>query len=101
MRLLDVKCGIIQLIKPFILLATYYEGAHLIIITQTDTNDRDLLSGHRWAPSSAAAVKQTQSDEHSIAQSSVLCAGIIVTFLRAIFVCPCVPCSGFSPRAVQ
>ena len=95
MQLLDVKYGIIQLIKPFILLATYYKGAHLIIITQTDTNDRDLLTGH------PAAVKQTPSDEHSIAQSSVLCAGIIVTFLRAIFVCPCVPCSGFSPRAVQ
>ena len=44
MQLLDVKCGIIQLIKPFILLPTYYKGAHLIIITETDTNDRDLLS---------------------------------------------------------
>ena len=74
MQLLDVKYGIIQLIKPFILLATYYEGAHLIIITQTDTNDRDLLSGHRWAPSSGAAVKQTQSDEHGIAQSTEQCA---------------------------
>ena len=73
MQLLDVKYGIIQLIKPFILLATYYEGAHLIIITQTDTNDRDLFSGHWRAPSSGAAVKQTQSDEHTIAQCVVVC----------------------------
>ena len=73
MQLLDVKSGIIQLIKPFILLATYYEGAHLIIITQTDTNDRDLLSGHRWAPSSGAAVKQTQSDEHGTEQCAMCC----------------------------
>lgn len=58
-------------------------------------------TGGQWGTQQRPAVKQTQSDEHSIAQSSVQCAGIIVTFLRAIFVCPCVPCSGFSPRAVQ
>ena len=64
MQLLDVKCGIIQLIKPFILLPTYYKGAHLIIITETDTNDRDLLSsGHWWAAGHPAAASGETNPE--------------------------------------